>query len=298
MNLISALVPISIGQAVQNLTPGQRVLEVMPIEHVPGVDGDDITSGIERAELNGVDPDGNAYSVSVDSSTGIPCTWLPFGSNRLTPPDIRRKERVVIYRFADEDKYYWKELGLDDAMRRLETVIYFWNANPNINSKDEIDINNCYYFEVSPRTGAVTFQTSKANGEPYRYTFQIDAAEGRWTSTDDVDNFVEVDSKETLIRLHNAMGTYVELLKKNFTLFAPDSATLVGVNTFKIQTKVFRLAASQSVTVDSPISTFTGDVKIDKNLTVSGKLAAGSVESASVKAGTMYATTYQNLPPR
>lgn len=298
MNLLSALVPFSIGQAVQNLTPGQRVLEVMPIEHVPGVDGDNVTSTIERNEFSGVDPDGNAYSVSVDSSTGIPCTWLPFGSNRLTPPDIRRKERVVIYRFADEDKYYWKELGLDDPMRRLETVIYFWNANPDAESADEINIENCYYFEVSPRTGAVTFQTSKANGEPYRYIFQIDAAEGRWTATDDVDNFVEVDSRETLIRLHNAMGTYLELAKKNFTLFAPDSATLVGVNTFKIQTKVFRLAASQSVTVDSPISTFNGDVNIKQNLTVGGKVTAEGVQATSVKAGTMYATTYQNLPPR
>ena len=303
MKLLSALVPVSLGYAVQNLTPGQRVLEVMPVEHTTGVDGE-ITSTVEKIELQGVDPDGQQYSTAVSSSTGIPCTWLPFGSNRLTPPDIRRKERVLIYRFADEDKYYWKELGLDDAMRRLETVIYFWNGNPNTDGEDEINIDNCYYFEVSPRTGNVTFQTSKANGEPYRYTFQIDAQEGRWTATDDIDNFVEVESAAALIRLHNSMGTYMELSKKNFNLFAPDSATMVAVNSFKVQTKLYRLIASEKAVFDTPLATFSNNVEIGGNATVGGFVkaasvsASGAVQAGSVKAGSIYADTYQNLPPR
>lgn len=298
---ISVLRPVSIGYAAHNLTPGSRILEVVAIEHTPAIDGE-VNATVHELEVTGVDPDGNTYSSKAKSTMGVPATWLPMGSNRVTPPDIRRKERVVLYRFADEDKYYWKELGLDDAMRRLETVIYAFNANPNSASKDSVDVENCYYFEMSPRTKQCTFHTSKANGEPFAYTFQCNTAAGLVTLADDANNFFELDSKNTEVRLHNSAGTYVELVKKTFTLFAPDSVSLAGVNSFNIETKVFTLAASQSATIktasftaDTPSAKFTGDVTVSGSVTAKS-MSGGSVAGDSIRAKTMYADTYQNLP--
>ena len=300
--LQSMLKPVSVGYALQNLTPGERVLEIFMGEHTPGVDGE-TNASVTELEVQGVDPDGQAYSSKARSTPGVPATWLPFGSNRLTPPDIRRKERVLVYQFADEDKYYWTELGLDDPKRRLETVIYVFNGNPDENSPDEINIENCYFFEVSTRTKQVTFQTSRANGEPFRYTAQFNTGEGRWTIGDDAKNYVEFDSANVEFRAHNSAGSYFEMVKKKVMMFAPDSVLLVGLNSFTVETKVFKLAASDSATFDTPQTTITGNCNISKNLTVVGAISAksvsgGSVAGDSIKAKVMYADTYQNLPPR
>lgn len=301
--MISVFKPVSVGYILANKKPGSKLVKVLPVEHFPAVDGE-ITYTQEKIEVSGLNPDGSNYSLSVDNSTGIEATWLPFNSNRVTAPDVRRRERVMIYQFGDTNKYYWTPLGLDDNLRRLETVIYAFNADPDIESDGDLDFSKCYYFEISTRTKNCTFATSKANGEPFAFTTQYNTKEGIVTLADDDGQFIELVSAERRIRFHNGDGTYGEISRKIINLFAPDAINAVATNSIKFETKDFTVIASSAVTIRTPKASFSKDVTIGGKLDVTGAVTAASVSATGgVKAGTVNcdsitAKVYNNLPPR
>lgn len=299
--MIAEFKPFSLGYVLANKKPGSKIVDVIPVEHFPAVDGE-ITASVEEIEVTGMNPDGSKYSLKMENGTSIPATWLPFSSNRVTAPDVRRRERVMIYQFGDTNQYYWVPLGLDDHLRRLETVIYAFNADPDINSDGELDFTKCYYFEVSTRTKNVTFSTSKANGEPFAYTTQYNCAEGIVTTTDDDNNFMELNSKERKLLFHNGDGTFAELSRKIINLFAPDAINVVAKNLIEFTTKLFRVVASEKVVITTPMAQFSKDVEIAGNATVGKQLQAGGisttgkVQAGTINCGSIRAGTYENLP--
>jgi hypothetical protein len=120
---VSVFRTVGIGRIDTNKELGSKTVDVVPIEWLPMRDGE--LTGNETAETYQTkDIDGNAVSGGMISSNSITATWLPSGSNRLTAPDVRRGERVEILQTADHDKYYWRTMGLDDNLRKLETIIF------------------------------------------------------------------------------------------------------------------------------------------------------------------------------
>ena len=218
---ITALKATSISVAAENKPLTATTLNVYPLELVPAGDG---YLGVNpvQVETTGTKYDGTEYTSSVQSDNVITAEWLPYGSNRVTPPDIRRGERVMLYRVGDTDQYYWSDLGLDASLRRLETVIYAFNANPSIKTSG-FDPSNCYYLEVSTHNKTFTLGTSKANGEPYAYTLQLNAADGNFTFTDDIGNFVHLDSKDKRIILKNAAESFFDMFGKNLSISVLDN---------------------------------------------------------------------------
>lgn len=299
--MVAEFKPFSLGYVLANKKPGSKIVDVLPVEHFPAVDGE-ITASVEELEVTGLNPDGSKYSIKMENGTSIPATWLPFGSNRVTAPDVRRRERVMIYQFGDTNQYYWVPLGLDDNLRRLETVIYAFNADPDTESDGELDFSKCYYFEVSTRTKNVTFSTSKANGEPFAYTTQYNCEKGVVTTTDDDNNFVELNSAERKLLFHNGDGTFAELSRKVINLFAPDAINVVAKNLIKFATKLFKIEASEKVVVTTPVAEFSADVKIAGNaavgqqLTAGGISTSGKIQAGSINCGSIRAGSYENLP--
>lgn len=201
-----------------------RVVMVTPIEDLSMTNGE-IRSNPEQLEASGTDVSGKAYSTSVPVDQVVEATWVPFLSNRLTPPDVRRGERVRLWRSGDADKYYWSTMGLDDNLRKLETVIFAFSATTD-ESQVDLDLNNCYYFEVSTHNKSITIQTSSSNGEPFRYTAQINAAEGAFLIEDDIGNSIELDSPENRICLENADDSKVELKGGKIAIVANEEVSL------------------------------------------------------------------------
>lgn len=290
------LTPWSFGYAIANKEPDSNLLMVLPVEHFPAVDGE-VNSTMETLEVSGTDSDGKAYSTKAIGGSGLPCEWLPFGSNRQTAPDVRRKERVLIYRWADQDKYFWVSLGLDEHLRRLERVLWVFNANPNVEGTDTIDFKSSYYFEVSTRDRLVTFATSKANDEPFAYTIQLNTAEGHLIVGDDDDNFVELDSRNTEIRAHNKFGTMIELAKKFFNAFAPDSINMTAAKNIVLKATQILLQANH-VAIKAPQTDVSGNLTVGGAVKAASVSSSGSMTAASVSATTIKADQYQNLPPR
>lgn len=206
------LIPYARGMVAENKLPSTNSVLAVPIEILPQLNGELGTETIEL-ESTGVDGDGNTYTVKIKERAGLKCDWIPLGSNRVTAPDVRRGERVIIYRYADQDKFYWKEIGQDDHLRRLETVIWRFSDIPEGDSDEELNSDNAYYISVSTHTGMVEVSTCKSNGEPFAYKVQINTKEGIFIIADDAGNYFQLDSPETCITMENANHTYLKLDK-------------------------------------------------------------------------------------
>lgn len=231
--MASQLTFYSVGVAAENKSLSSRYLAITPTEITPALDGEINFNPTEKT-FTGQDAKGDPYELKMTEDLTLSAEWLPLGSNRVTPPDIRRGEPIAIYRLADSDQFYWRCLGLRDDLRRLETVIYAFNANPD-EGTSKLDFENCYLLEISTHQKLVTFTTSTANGEPFRYTFQFNTAEGQVVLTDDVGNYVELDSAITRIRSQNADNTWCELNKRDLNANAPDNIYMEAGKQFQVK---------------------------------------------------------------
>lgn len=194
-------------------------IQAAPIESQNMLDGE-LKSSPTAVETSGVDKSGQSFSAKAIVDATVEATWLPWGSNRKTAPDVRRGERVYLWQAANDDKYYWTVTGLDDHLRKLETVIFAFSATTEEGAG--LDIDKCYFIEVSTHSKAITLQTSSANGEPYEYTFQFNTAEGAVTLTDDVGNYFELDSEAQKLTLKNQAQSHVILDKTRINIKALD----------------------------------------------------------------------------
>lgn len=248
---------------------GSHYIEVFPLG-VLGAKGGEISATVGKIMDEGLDGKGERYQVTMEFTDTIPARWLPMDTQRLTPPDVRIGERVRLYRVADTDQFYWRTLGLDNSLRRLETVIYAFSAT----QEDIEDLNpeNSYFFEVSTHSKNITFSTSKANGEPFAYVIQIDTDEGIVTIKDDAGNFFIMNSRDTLLHLENKDGSLLKLDKRDGLLIIPD--------TYEIQCTDYKLTASKSITTETSDHSVTSESY--KNTTVTYSLnASASIEEKS-----------------
>lgn len=223
----SALFFFSIGRAVENkplFDPSNpresSMLNVLALETNGALDGEVNFNPVEST-VETTDFAGNAFSVKGTSNTGTPCEWLPFGGNRVSPPDIRRNEKVEIWRLGDTDQYYWRDVGKDTGLRTRETVILVFGATDQPGGHG-FDLSRCYFLEVSSHKGLITFQTSKDLNEPYAYTAQINTKEGYLTFQDDIKTEISIVSRDRHVKLSNPDGSLVEIMRKKVKIEGPE----------------------------------------------------------------------------
>lgn len=221
----------SFGIAAENKDLHSYQLAVTPIEITQFLNGE-LNSIEAEEESAGLDANGEAYKTKVTTSTSLPCKWMPYGSNRVYPPDIRRGERIFIFTYGDTGEFYWKETGLDDNLRRLETVVYRFSATQEENV--ELGPDNSYWLEVSTHKKKITLKTTKANGEPFEHYIQLDTEKGNLVYQDDIGNFINVDSSENNLHLQNADNSRIEIDKTKIYIQSDD---LVEVETTKMHIK-------------------------------------------------------------
>jgi phage gp45-like len=282
---------VSLGVAANNKEIGSRKLNVVPIEQTPYLDGE-LASLPFESEVGGTDSQGNAFQVKVTTDQAVEAEWLPKGSNRRTPEDIRRGQRVLLWKYADKNDYYWQYLGLDDHLFKLETVVLQISATAD-ESADSTKVENSYYLEISSHEQRITLQTSQANGEFCTYAFQFNMKEGKVVLTDELGNSFMLDSKNTVLELENAEGTVLRLDKKVIDAIAKDAINMEATNSMSLKTKRFALQAdtvtvkSTTNTFQTPNTTFTGNVAINGSFNGQG---AATFDAAATFKG---AVTFQ-----
>lgn len=237
-----------VGYAAENKKQSTVLLEVY-IPEIAGYADGEITADKEIVEVSGVDAFGNSYSVKCASSNSIKASWIPFGSNRKTAPDVRRGERVVIYRYADTDMFYWSETGLDEHLRRLETVIYTF-SNTKDETVKELTPDNSWYVEFSTHKKMITLKTNKNDGEQVEYGFQFNINSGKVLLADDLGNYFELDSFNRVLTLKNADESVLALDKTNILMSSSNSIVF--------KTKDYKLDCTTS-TVNAKTATLTAN---------------------------------------
>jgi phage baseplate assembly protein gpV len=268
----------SMGLVAENKIMSSNDILVIPHEHLPMVDGE-LKSNPQAMTANGVDASGKAYNVNATIDNCIECTWYnAAGDNRATSPDVRRGEKVKVWRYADTDMYYWTPMGMDNTLRKLETVRHTFSGTSD-ESTDSTAVGNCYYHEVSTHNGTITTQTSKQNGEVAVYTVQIDAKNGFVHVQDDAGNLFELDTKGHKLTLMNSDKSSIVIEKQNITVTCADTLTVAATKAIKISTKDLQVTAETAVVnattsfkLNSPDIEMNGPVKTSQGLTNTGTL--------------------------
>lgn len=226
--IVSKLRFYSAGIVASNKKLTEKTVECCPIEDLNYVDGN-LSSQQSEYKAKAVDGSGGAYETELKTTVTINATWLSLScSNRITAPDVRRGELVMLYQFGDADKYYWTTLKEDIRLRKLETVIYAFSATQD-ESKDATS-DTTYYLEISTHKKIVHFHTSKADGEPFAYDIQLNTKEGFLAICDDVGNFISFDSTNRRLEMKNIDGSHLDINKKDIVISSVDSITLQSKN--------------------------------------------------------------------
>lgn len=248
----------SYGIVAINKPRSTNEIEVTPMEVTPMVNGE-ITDASVQEKAKGVDADGAAFEASVNTAATIKARWLPFESNRSTAPDVRRGEKVAIWRFADADKYYWSSLEYEAKLRKLETVIYTFS-----NTQDEgsgSTPQTCYFLEVSTHDKVIKLHTSTSDGEPYGYDFVLNTKEGNFTIVDTIDNRITLDSEAHQIIGINTEGSFVEIIKENINIYAVQDLNIQtgrNFNTLVGGNKTTRIEGLESKSIGSSMTMEVG----------------------------------------
>lgn len=274
---MSVFVPFSLATVAREKALGSMVIEATPTEVLPFIDGE-ITDQGSTFTAAGVGRSGQAFHSEINTGNTYKATWLPFGQgNRRTAPDVQIGEKVMLYRAADQDAYFWEAWGgEEEALRRLETVILSWSGTKN--GVGQFSPENSYYLEISTHRGSVTFGTSDANGEFTTWNFQINTKDGIFNFLNGIGDRITVDAKQKLIEMENSVGLIMSLFGKLLNITVPEKTTLVSPDTL----------------IDGNVE-ITGNLTVGKNLEVGGdfKVAGGMTGGGNAKfAGTVVAADF------
>lgn len=207
----------------------------------------------------------NAYNEEVRSvtlkSNSIPATWKKMDdSNRITSPDVREGSKVAIYHIAGQNNYYWTLDGVNPDTFRMESVLYGWNANPEVSENGEFDVDNFYILAVDTRNGLFQLRTSERNGEATKFDIQINTMDGTITigaKNHSMFNLNDVDHSFTYA---NEEGALFRIERKEGTLYLPDKLSVFADNVFNLKTKQINIEAEEA-NVDIKLTRWKGKVE-------------------------------------
>lgn len=261
----------SIGIVAANKPLNTKTIEVLANEVTPMVDGEISDNGTMYGKA-GTTPAGETYHAEVATSVSIKADWLPVGNgNRLTAPDVRRGERVLIYRFGNTDSFFWEDMpenGID--LRKLETIV--WAISGTIKEDAKASHDNTYYMEFSSHNKLIHLHTSTADGEPFSYDIQLNTKDGVFQVNDNAGTSMSMDSKNREIELVNSDKSTVLISKRKIVISALDSIDIktkkLNINAETIETK----AETNTVTAKT---THNGPVMLNGPLSQKGAGASG-----------------------
>lgn len=256
----------SLATAAENKEIGNPICEVNLTELNNFYDKE-ISSKGERESFDYVDGQGNKQSGTRTTSQSVPAVWRPSEDNRITPPDVRRGEELIIWKYGDTDQLFWQPRNIDRHRRKLETVTHAYSGTTN-EDDDTVTADNHYITEVSTHKGHVIISTSSANGEECKWNFQIRGRDGVFLIGNDNNDEFLIDKVNGTIRVINSFDSVVELVKKDARTRCAGNATLDADGNVLVR-------AGKSATVKAPSIVLDGEVECTKGLKVALGVSGG-----------------------
>lgn len=219
---------------------------------------------------------GDTTSSKVLEGNLVSAMWMGEPGNRLTSPDVRPGSRVAIYQWEGSKNMWWTTYGVNANTYRLETVIYGWNANPNIDATVPLDYDNFYILEMSTHFKRISLRTSMANGEEVKYEVFLDPGNRKAGLVDSQHNAIAMDSMNHRVFMVNEEQSFMEINRKNVNINCQDTFNLSAAKAVNIQTKQFNINTN-TFALNSPGGiSMTGNTTLNGNLSVSGGINAGN----------------------
>lgn len=276
MNLLNCL---GVGEVTSTKQSNSREITV----HLPSynmmADGRNVATA-ETVTQTSQTADGTNKTSKVLRSNSVTAVWMGDGGNRLTAPDVREGTPVAIYRYGDSDTLYWTTKGVDDKTKRLETVVWGFSANPNIEGDSEFSLDNFYTVEISTHTGKIGLTTSQVNGEKTKHQFQIDTQKGTMVMGDGEGNIIATNSMEHTTTIRNQEGTEITISKENILMKCSETLGISVDKLISVICKTLNISA-QDVNIVAP-----KDVSIKGNFNVVGNVGvAGNIQTLAGAAG-------------
>lgn len=208
----------SYGLVTKDKERGSHDIRVVPVEvrfsqQELNKDGNYVDM-VEHNIRNGVD------YIAMPVTNSVRARWIDFNSNRITSPDVKVDELVLIWRLGDTNVYFWQDRNIANV-KRLETVVYAFSADPK--KPLSADLSNAYYIMVSSHDKHMTIKTSKSNGEYCGFTVQINGGDGRAVIESTNNNVFWLDAKEREIGIKNSDNSVLKVDKKTIYGYAKDS---------------------------------------------------------------------------
>lgn len=225
-----------IGIVTKNKPRNTDFIMVAPIEKVSG--GKGRLADVENVfEVDSVDVNGIVSKEKVTGEAHIKAKWFPLSEgNRQTAPDVIEGETVRLWKYGNEDEYYWQTMYREPGIRRLETVLYCYGNLASGNTAWTKETS--YWHEISTHDQHIWWKTTQSNGESFSYDIKLNTKDSNYRINDNVGNYWLLDSANTHIRFQNADGSFIEIDKQRYHGFAQVYMTHES-NVIHMKTPVF-----------------------------------------------------------
>ena len=203
----------------------------------------------------------------LDKTKYLYADWCGINSpNRMTPPNVCKGEKVILYRYGNSDAYYWDTLGYELNLRKEDHVVHAFSDKPSIdegNVKAGIneDLEDTYYTMISPKNKTIKLHTTDKYGEYTTYDITLKTDDGYLEIVDGKKNVIRLDSTKDSISMHME-GTSVQYdlevngddQNVNLTDSKGNHLTLDSkIDDMTINTnKTINLIAGESLNIDAP----------------------------------------------
>jgi hypothetical protein len=275
---------VMIGIVVEDKPLDSRRVKVYLREFTPFAGGE-IKDNTRTETYTVANEKGEAVSGNVKTSNTIVADYFGLATNSTFPPDVVKGEQVYVFKYGDEDKYYWMSAGRDDNLRKTEIVR--WTASNSEASNKELSEDNTYFVEIDTKVGKrIRMHTSKSSGESFGYDIVIDAQAGFVKIADDSGNSIELESAKKRVSLRNPSGSVINLEDKNITLIAPDNIVLKAGKQLVINAP--KIESHGPLTCNGPMTnngsmTNNGNIVNNGSITNEGNISAsGTIHGANI----------------
>lgn len=191
MKEMSNLYKYSIGIIARDIEEDSKFVEIFPVENQTYTDGE--IDSTEDIVIDNEDIYGNKQKILIPKRVTVVAEWLVLGnSNRISAPNVKKGEEVIIYRYADTDRFYWVTMFNELDLRRKEKVIHYY-GNTDL-FKEELNEENTYWTKIDTINKKVHLHTSDNDGELTTYDIEIDTKAGVLKITDGKNNKIQLDS--------------------------------------------------------------------------------------------------------
>lgn len=211
---LSGLRFFSVGVVVK--TPkvlGSAIIEVSPLESMNAQEPGFINRQEEIYDNTHPDSKGVVNATIIKSKNYFKAEWIPLTNcNRITPPNVVANEMVMLYKYANVDKYYWTTMSLAIGLRQLEKVRYAFSNQPAPVTGFTSDTS--YWYEVDTEAKIVEFRTADNDGEYTRWSIKFENLKGLFKFKDEEGDEIEVDARDQRITVKSSNEVVVKAANK------------------------------------------------------------------------------------